>query len=85
MKVVVELFGAFRDHGGDSVELTLGDGANVADLRAALAAHAARHWPRCSPGLLRSSAFAGDAGVLRDREPLPGDGRMAVLPPVSGG
>jgi len=27
----------------------------------------------------------GDVEILRDGDPLPADGRLAVLPPVSGG
>jgi molybdopterin synthase sulfur carrier subunit len=34
---------------------------------------------------LHSSALASDSAVLRDHEAVPADGRMAVLPPVSGG
>lgn len=86
MKIEVKLFGAFRDHQPDArVPLELADGATVADLRAALAAHAAAHWPGFRPALLDYSAFASDTSVLRETDPIPADGRMAVLPPVSGG
>ena len=36
-------------------------------------------------GLLDYSAFADQQRVLRDHEALPDDGRVAILPPVSGG
>jgi molybdopterin synthase sulfur carrier subunit len=86
MKVEVRLFGAFRDHEPAAlVHLDLPDGARVADVRAALERHALAQWPRFPPGLLHSSALASDSAVLRDHEAVPADGRMAVLPPVSGG
>ena len=86
MKVEVSLFGAFRDcQPGALLALELQPGARVSDLRQAMQAHAQAHWPNCRPGLLRYSAFASAARVLREDEPLPADGRMAVLPPVSGG
>lgn len=86
MKVTLSLFGAFRSFDpGAQVTLELADGACVADLRAALDAYGQAHWPGFSPGLLQRSAFASDTTVLRDAEALPADGRMAILPPVSGG
>ncbi|MFA5684335.1 MAG: MoaD/ThiS family protein [Lysobacteraceae bacterium] len=86
MKVEVSLFGAFRDHQPDAqVTLDLPEGASVADLRTALHDHAKAHWPALPQGLLHYSAFASEQRVLRENEPLPADGRMAVLPPVSGG
>lgn len=86
MKLHVQLFGPYRDFQPDAaMELHVVDGANVADARAALAAHAATHWPACTPGLLRSTAFASDHAVLRDGDALPADGRIAVIPPVNGG
>lgn len=86
MKVELSLFGAFRSHDpGARVVLELPEGARVADLRAALDRHAREHWPDYRPGLLKASAFASEAAVLRDAEPLPPGVPMAVLPPVSGG
>lgn len=86
MKVTLKLFGAFRSHDpGATVQLELPEGARVADLRAALDAHARAHWPGYRPELLRASAFASETAVLRDAEALPGGVPMAVLPPVSGG
>lgn len=85
MDIELELFGALRDlEPGDRMQLPVA-GTTVADLRAALASHAAARWPRISPGLLNSCAFATPSTVLRDSQPLPADGRMVVLPPVSGG
>lgn len=85
MEIELELFGALRDlEPGDRLRLPVA-GGSVADLRAALAAHAAGHWPRVGASLLGSCAFATPTEILRDGQPLPEDGRMAVLPPVSGG
>ena len=85
MDIDLELFGALRDlEPGDRLRLPV-TGTTVADLRAALARHALARWPRISPGLLKSCAFATPSAVLRDSQPLPADGRMVVLPPVSGG
>lgn len=85
MDIELELFGALRGlEPGDRLRLPV-PGGRVADLRAALTHHAAAHWPRIAPDLLKSCAFATPDTVLRDGEPLPADGRMAVLPPVSGG
>jgi sulfur-carrier protein len=85
MDIELELFGALRGlEPGDRLQVPVA-GWTVADLRAALAAHAAAHWPRVTPGLLGSCAFATPSAVLRDGEALPADGRMVVLPPVSGG
>lgn len=86
MNVEIQLFGAFRDFDPAArVALELPPQATVADARAALHTHATAHWPAFRPALLRSSAFASEQRVLRDAEPIPDDGRLAVLPPVSGG
>ena len=85
MKLQLQLFGPYRDFQPQPLlELEI-DGANVADARAALAAHAAAHWPACTPGLLRSTAFASEDALLRDGDALPADGRIALIPPVNGG
>lgn len=84
--VTVTLYGACRDlHPEPRVSLGLADTATVADLRRAL--------PACFDGapaarvasLLAASVFASDSTVLRDADALPADGRLALLPPVSGG
>ena len=86
MNETVQLFGAFRDWQTDApLTLSLADDARIADVRAALAAHAQAHWPGFRAGLLQVSAFASDTRILRDADPVPGDGRLAVLPPVNGG
>lgn len=86
MKVELQLFGAFRDLQPQAqLQLELPDGALVGDLRRAFADHAQAHWSGFRPGLLACSVFASESAVLRDGEALPGDGRMALLPPVSGG
>ncbi len=85
MEIDLELFGVLRDlEPGDRLRLPVA-GGSVADLRAALVAHATGHWPRVGASLLASCAFATPTEILRDGQPLPEDGRMAVLPPVSGG
>lgn len=86
MKIELQLFGAFRAmQTAPVLTLELADGSSVAALRAALNAYGAQHWPNFRSGLLAASAFASDAMVLREQEPLPADGRVAILPPVSGG
>lgn len=85
MRIELDLFGALRGlEPGDRLVLDV-EGSRVADLRLALGAYAARQWPGVAPGLLARCAFATPAQVLRDPEDLPEDGRMAALPPVSGG
>jgi len=86
MKLQVQLFGPYRDFQPQALlELDVVDGAGVAAARAALAAYATAHWPACTPGLLRSTAFASESALLRDGDALPADGRIAVIPPVNGG
>lgn len=86
MRVQVSLFGAFRQFEPvEHVELEIADGADIAQLRTAFDTLARARWPTYSPGLLASSAFASESAVLRDRDAIPADGRVAVLPPVSGG
>ncbi len=86
MTVTLRLFGAFREYEPSGrVQLQVPEPATVADLRAALDAFGRTHWPAFRPELLRVSAFASASDVLRDAEPLPADGELAILPPVSGG
>lgn len=86
MKVEVSLFGAFRDYEpGALVVLEIPVDARVADLRSALLAHGRAHWPGFKEGLLQRSAFASEACIMRDHEPLPQDEQIVVLPPVGGG
>lgn len=86
MNIELSLFGAFRQYEPTArLCLEVADGATVADVRQGVERYAREHWPGFPPGLLRASAFASEQCVLRDAEPVPADGRMAVLPPVSGG
>lgn len=86
MRVTLALFGAYRRfHDGDSIELACPEGGRVADLRRALGEYAAAHWPGFDPALLGRTALASEEAVLRDGDPVPADGRVAILPPVSGG
>lgn len=86
MKIELGLFGAFRDFDRTSrIELELPAGARISDLREAVRAYGEQHWPAFRPGLLSHSAFASEEAVLRDGEAVPANGRMALLPPVSGG
>lgn len=85
LDIELELFGALRGlEAGDRLTLPV-NGGQVADLRAALQTHASMHWPSASAGMLSSCAFATSNEILRDAQPLPADGQMAALPPVSGG
>jgi molybdopterin synthase sulfur carrier subunit len=84
MQVDVQLFGAFRQFQPEPrLKLEIPEGATVAEVRRALAAYAAAHWPRCPAGLLDATALASDESVLEESAPAPT--RLAVLPPVSGG
>lgn len=86
MNVELSLFGAFREYDSAGlIRLDVPDGACVRDLREAVQAYGTQHWLGFKPGLLTRSAFASESAVLRDAEPIPADGKMAVLPPVSGG
>lgn len=84
-EVVVQLFGVFSelDHRHElSVRV---NGEHIVDLRRALRELLLERFPRFRAGLVDYSVFADEKRVLRDSEPLPADGRVAILPPVSGG
>lgn len=85
MKMSVRLFGALSEYAREPLEFELAPGQRVADLRLALEARLAAGWPGFRPALLRCSAFADERRVLRECDPLPAAGQLAVLPPVSGG
>lgn len=86
MKLELSLFGAFRAFDSNAkIMFELAEGASIADLRAAVQAYGLAHWPEFKSGLLARSVFASEHSVLRDSELIPPEGRMAVLPPVSGG
>lgn len=84
-QITVQLFGAFSDLDARREISVAVPGDRVADLRVALRAQLAQRWPGFRAGLLDYSAFADQQQVLRDHDALPDDGRVAILPPVSGG
>ncbi|HZX80425.1 MAG TPA: MoaD/ThiS family protein [Lysobacter sp.] len=82
--IEIQLFGALREV-APSASIAIESAAmHVGELREELAA-AASAWPAPARALLPRSAFASATTVLRDADPLPDDGRLALLPPVSGG
>ena len=90
MRVSIRLFGAFRQfQERDVLDLDVPDtetgSATVADVRRALDTYALSHWRSYNAGLLRSSALATEDEFLRTTSAIPADGRLAVIPPVSGG
>ncbi|PKH71388.1 molybdopterin converting factor [Stenotrophomonas sp. Betaine-02u-21] len=84
-QVKVQLFGAFSELDPTREIAVDVAGGRVADLRAALQALLPVRWPAFRAGLLEYSAFSDQQRVLRDDDALPDDGRVAILPPVSGG
>ncbi len=86
MRVSIRLFGAFRPfQAHDVLELDCPDDATVEDVRAAFDAHASAHWNGYNSRLLRLSALATEDALLPAGSRVPADGRLAVIPPVSGG
>ena len=86
MKLTVQLFGRFREfNASPEIALDLPGVSTVAEFRAAFDAWAGAHWPGYAPALLKASAIATESTLLRADSPLPADGRLALLPPVSGG
>lgn len=84
--VEISLYGFLRNFEPSAkLTLELPAGSQVADLRGALAAHGAAYWPNFPVEALRTCAFASERALLREGDLLPADGRVAVLPPVSGG
>lgn len=85
MRVEIQLFGALREAepaGGLKLDV---DVDTIGALRRLVQAHADARWPEQARALLPRSAFASERSVLRDADPVPVDGRLALLPPVSGG
>lgn len=81
MIIYVELYGRLRDAGVESpVELSLPDGATAAQALSAL-----RQKLGAQGALAEGAALAGEAHVLLAADPVPAEGRLAALPPVSGG
>ena len=86
MNLTLQLFGRFREFSAaPEIALELPGIATVAEFRAAFDAWAGVHWPGYTPGLLKASAIATESTLLHAGSALPADGRLALLPPVSGG
>ena len=81
MRTTVEYYGVLRSIAGcRSEELTLAEGATVAEVVAAVSA--------AHPGIagaLRGVATAVDERLVARTEPVPPGAVVALLPPVSGG
>ncbi|MFZ6696593.1 MoaD/ThiS family protein [Stenotrophomonas acidaminiphila] len=84
-QVNLQLFGAFSELDASREIVVDVAGDHVADLRQALRTLLQQRWPQFRAGLLDYSVFADQQSVLREHERLPEDGRVAILPPVSGG
>ncbi|WP_271679150.1 MoaD/ThiS family protein [Thermomonas mangrovi] len=86
MNITLQLFGRFRDFAdAPELHLELPGVTTTAEFRAGFEAWARAHWPDAAIALLQASAIATDTTLLHPRTPLPADGRLALLPPVSGG
>jgi sulfur-carrier protein len=86
MMMTVQLFGRFRDfHSDPELVVELPEVHTGADFRAAFDAWALAHWPSYNSGLLKACAIATESTLLHANSTLPADGRVAILPPVSGG
>lgn len=72
-------FGAFRIH-GEQLELSVPQGADIAAIKAALAAQL----PTESV-LIADSVLADDRAVLTEETRFNADAELAILPPVCGG
>ena len=81
MKLAVRLFAAARQLAQtDSLEIECPPEATVADVRQALASAC----PSLAP-LLPHVRFAINADYAKDDSPVPENGEIACIPPVSGG
>ncbi|WP_233842122.1 MoaD/ThiS family protein [Dyella sp. 2HG41-7] len=86
MKVRIALFGALRDADARGfIELDAPDVCTIATLRDLLREHLREHAPHISANLVQRSAFASDDEILHNHRTLPDNGKLAILPPVSGG
>lgn len=86
MKTRIALFGALRDIDAKGyVELHVPRGSSIGMLRDRLRAHVRAHSPAVETRLIGASAFASTDEILHDHRPVPEDGELALLPPVSGG
>lgn len=86
MIITLQLFGRFREFSPSAeIQFDFPGVSTVAEFRAAFDVWALAHWPGYASGLLKASAIATESALLQPGSPLPTDGRIAVLPPVSGG
>lgn len=86
MQITLELFGRFRDfHPASTLALDCADATSVDDVRVALVAYGEAHWPGFDAGLVLRSALASREDFLPRGAAIPADGRLAIIPPVSGG
>ena len=85
MDIELKLFGILRGREAQDVLQLMVQGNYVADVRRALIKHAELNWNDISAAFLSGCAFASSELILRDAETLPADGKLAILPPVSGG
>lgn len=86
MLITLQLFGRFRDFSATpEIHLELPGITTAHDFRVAFDVWAQNNWPAYSSSLLKASALATDDTLLHANCPLPENGRLAVLPPVSGG
>ncbi len=81
MLAIVRLFAIARERAGRAViEVELADGANVGDLKAALACEV----PSLAL-LLPTIRIAVNSDYADDNSPIPPGADLAAIPPVSGG
>jgi molybdopterin synthase sulfur carrier subunit len=86
MMMTVQLFGRFRDfHPDPELLVELPEVRTGADFRSAFDTWALAHWPGYNSSLLKACAIATESVLLHADSALPDDGRVAILPPVSGG
>ena len=80
MILTIELYGRLRDALGRSAEVEVSEGASAAEVLRALGV-------RLGPAgaALSGAALATETEVLAGSAVVPGDARLAALPPVCGG
>ncbi len=85
MEITLQLFGAFRPL-GESIKLTLPEGAVVSDIRNVLpdAVNRLDHSVNKSE-LVNSSRFATETAILPESASLHDGMMVAIIPPVAGG
>ena len=83
--VEIQLFGALRECEVGGLLRLAASATDIGGLRLILAEHAQRCWSQQAVALVAHSAFASEITILRDVDAVPANGRLALLPPVSGG